>query len=231
MKTIGIIGGMSWESSTEYYRIINETVKARLGGFHNAQSLMFTVNFHDIEARQMSGAWDEMGVMMANAASRLQAGGADCVILATNTMHKLTAHIEAALDIPFIHIADATAEQVKAAGIQNIGLLGTRFTMEDDFYAGRLRENFDLNVMVPDAAGRRVVHDVIYDELVLGTVNDASRQQYMAIIEQMAAQGAQGVILGCTEITLLIQQAHSPIPVFDTTRIHAEAAVAFALEP
>ncbi|MEL7234134.1 MAG: amino acid racemase, partial [Chloroflexota bacterium] len=158
-------------------------------------------------------------------------GVGEDVILATNTMHKLTAHIEAALDIPFIHIADATAEQVKAAGIQNIGLLGTRFTMEDDFYAGRLRENFDLNVMVPDAAGRRVVHDVIYDELVLGTVNDASRQQYMAIIEQMAAQGAQGVILGCTEITLLIQQAHSPIPVFDTTRIHAEAAVAFALEP
>ncbi|MEM6529715.1 MAG: amino acid racemase, partial [Chloroflexota bacterium] len=165
MKTIGIIGGMSWESSAEYYRIINETVKARLGGYHNAQSLMFTVNFHDIETRQMSGAWDEMGTMMADAASRLQAGGADCVVLATNTMHKLTAHIEAAIEIPFIHIADATAERVQAAGIQNIGLLGTRFTMEDDFYAGRLRENFGLNVIVPDDNGRKIVHDVIYDEL------------------------------------------------------------------
>ncbi|MEM6284581.1 MAG: amino acid racemase, partial [Chloroflexota bacterium] len=198
MKTIGIIGGMSWESSAEYYRIINETVKARLGGYHNAQSLMFTVNFHDIETRQMSGAWDEMGTMMADAASRLQAGGADCVVLATNTMHKLTAHIEAAIEIPFIHIADATAERVQATGIQHIGLLGTRFTMEDDFYAGRLRENFGLDVIMPDDNGRKIVHDVIYDELVLGTVNEPSRRQYIEIIGQMAAQGAEGVILGCT---------------------------------
>jgi aspartate racemase len=229
MKTIGIIGGMSWESSTEYYRIINQTVKARLGGYHNAQSLMFTVDFHDIEALQMSGGWDEMGQIMADAALRLERGGADCVVLATNTMHKLTTHIEAAIDIPFLHIADATAHRIQAAGIQNIGLLGTRFTMEDDFYAGRLREKFGLNVIIPDDAGRKIVHDVIYGELVLGTVNEASRAAYVEIIQQMAEQGAQGVILGCTEIMLLIQQEHSPIPVFDTTRIHAEAAVDFAL--
>lgn len=229
MKTIGIIGGMSWESSAEYYRIVNETVKARLGGYHSADCLVYSVNFHDVETRQMSGAWDELGDMMASAAQRLERGGADCIVLATNTMHKLTEHIEAAVDTPFLHIADATAQRIQAAGITDIGLLGTRFTMEDDFYAGRLRDKFGLNVIVPDDAGRTRVHDVIYDELVLGTVNPSSQVDYVAIIGQMAAQGAHGVILGCTEITLLVQQAHSPIPVFDTTRIHAEAAVDFAL--
>ncbi len=229
MKTIGIIGGMSWESSAEYYRIVNETVKARLGGYHSADCLMYSVNFHDVETRQMSGAWDELGDMMASAAQRLERGGADCIVLATNTMHKLTEHIEAAVDTPFLHIADATAQRIQAAGITDIGLLGTRFTMEDDFYAGRLRDKFGLNVIVPDDAGRTRVHDVIYDELVLGTVNASSQADYVAIIGQMAAQGARGVILGCTEITLLVQQAHSPLPVFDTTRIHAEAAVDFAL--
>ncbi len=229
MKTIGIIGGMSWESSAEYYRIVNETVKARLGGYHSADCVMYSVDFHEVEARQMAGQWDELGAMMAAAAKRLAGGSADCIVLATNTMHKLTSYIEAAVDVPFIHIADATAERIKAAGIHNIGLLGTRFTMEDDFYAGRLREAHGLNVIVPDDAGRSVVHDVIYNELVLGQVNPASRAEYVRIIEAMAAQGAEGVILGCTEITLLIQQDHSPVPVFDTTRIHAEAAVDFAL--
>lgn len=229
MKTIGIIGGMSWESSAEYYRIINEAVKVQLGGYHSAQTLMYSVDFHEVEIGQMAGDWDSLGSMMADAASRLERGGADCVVLATNTMHKLATHIESAIDIPFLHIADATAEQVQAAGIHHVGLLGTRFTMEDDFYAGRLRDKFGLNVIVPDEAGRKCVHDVIYDELVLGEVKDTSRQSYVDIIKQMTEQGAEGVILGCTEISLLIQQKHSPIPVFDTTRLHAEAAVAFAL--
>jgi aspartate racemase len=229
MKTIGIIGGMSWESSAAYYRIVNEAVKARLGGYHSAACLMYSVDFHDVETRQMAGQWDELGQMMAGAAKRLAGGGADCIVLATNTMHKLAGDIEAAVDVPFIHIADATAERIKAAGIRHIGLLGTRFTMEDAFYAGRLRDRHGLNVIVPDDAGRTVVHDVIYNELVLGQVSAASRSEYVKTIKAMAAQGAQGVILGCTEITLLIQQEHSPLPVFDTTRIHAEAAVAFAL--
>mmetsp|Transcript_5290 Transcript_5290/g.10186 ORF Transcript_5290/g.10186 Transcript_5290/m.10186 type:complete len:248 (+) Transcript_5290:165-908(+) len=232
MKTIGIIGGMSWESSAEYYRIINETVKARLGGYHNAQSLMFTVDFHDIEARQMSGDWEEMGVIMADAAVRLERGGADCVVLATNTMHKLASSIETATKIPFLHIADATARRIQqtTGKIQTIGLLGTRFTMEDEFYAGRLREKFGLKVVVPDQTGREMVHNVIYNELVLGQVKESSRKAFVEIIADMQEQqGAQAVILGCTEIMLLIQQEHSPIPVFDTTRIHAETAVAFAL--
>jgi aspartate racemase len=229
MKTIGIIGGMSWESSAEYYRIVNETVKARLGGYHSADSLMYSVDFHEIEQRQMAGEWDAMGAIMADAAARLERGGANVIVLATNTMHKLAPHIEAAVSIPFLHIADATAARIQGAGIARIGLLGTRFTMEDDFYAGRLRDKFGLDVIVPDAAGRTRVHDIIYDELVLGTIHESSRAEYVAIIEQMAAAGAEGVILGCTEIGLLIQQEHTALPVFDTTRIHAEAAVAFAL--
>jgi len=230
MKTIGIIGGMSWESSQEYYRIINQTVKARLGGYHSADCLMYSVDFHEVEQKQMSGDWDGLGAMMADAAQRLENGGADCVVLATNTMHKLSDNIEAAVDIPFLHIADATAKRVKAAGVDNIGVLGTRFTMEDDFYAGRLRDKHGLNVVVPDDAGRHRVHEVIYNELVLGEINEQSRQDYIEIISRMAQQqSAQGVILGCTEIGLLIQQEHTPLPTFDTTRIHAEHAVDFAL--
>lgn len=228
MKTIGIIGGMSWESSAEYYRIVNETVKARLGGYHSADSLMYSLDFHAVEEKQMAGDWDALGAMMADAAKRLQGGGADCIILATNTMHKLADYITGAVSLPFIHIADATAQRIQAAGIDTIGLLGTRFTMEDDFYAGRLRDKFGLNVIVPDDAGRALVHDVIYNELVLGQINDESRQAYIAQIERMAAAGAAGVILGCTEIGLLIKPEHSPIPTFDTTQIHAEAAAAFA---
>ncbi len=230
MRTIGIIGGMSWESSQEYYRIINQTVKAQLGGYHSADCLMYSVDFHDVEQMQMAGDWDGLGQMMADAAQRLENGGADCVVLATNTMHKLTDNIEAAVDIPFLHIADATAKRIKQAGITSIGVLGTRFTMEDDFYAGRLRDKHGLNVVVPDETGRHRVHEVIYNELVLGEINEQSRQDYIEIISRMAQQdSAQGVILGCTEIGLLIQQEHTPLPVFDTTRIHAEHAVDFAL--
>lgn len=229
MRTIGLIGGMSWESSLEYYRIINEGVKAALGGYHSADSLMYSFDFHEIEVLQMEDRWEEAADRMVEAAQRLERGGADCVVIATNTMHLMADDVTAAVDIPLIHIADATAEAIQAAGIETIGLLGTRFTMEKDFYAGRLRDKFGLNVIIPDDEGRTTVHDIIYDELVLGVINDASRQRYQAVIQRMIDEGAQGVILGCTEIVLLIQQEHVSVPVFDTTRIHAEAAVRFAL--
>ena len=228
MKTIGIIGGMSWESSLAYYRIVNETVKARRGGYHSADCLLYSLDFHAVEQKQASGDWEGLGAMMADAAQRLERGGAACVVLATNTMHRLADHITDAVDIPLLHIADATALRVRAADVKRVGLLGTRFTMEGDFYAGRLREQ-GLEVMVPDEAGRERVHQVIYDELVLGEINADSRQAYVDIMAQMAQHGAQGVILGCTEIGLLIQQQHTPLPTFDTTRIHAEHAVDFAL--
>jgi aspartate racemase len=230
MKTIGLIGGMSWESSLEYYRIINQATKARLGGLHSAKSLMVSVDFAEIEILQQQGRWSEAGEILNSAAKILETGGADCIVLCTNTMHKVANEIQANVRIPLLHIADATAQRVKAAGIQKVGLLGTRFTMEEDFYKGRLSQLYGLDVIIPDFQARQVVHRVIYDELVLGKIEQSSKAQYIGIIEEMLNQGAQGVILGCTEIGLLIHQADSRLPLFDTTRIHAEAAIEYALE-
>lgn len=230
MKTIGVIGGMSWESSAEYYRLLNSETKERLGGHHNARSLMATVDFAEIEALQRSGDWDALGGLMAQAAQQLQRGGADIVLLATNTMHRVCASIEAAISIPFLHIADPTGAALRAAGVQRVGLLGTRYTMEQDFYVGRLREVHGIEAIVPDTGERDDVHGIIYDELCHGVVKDESRAVYQRVIDALAARGAQGVILGCTEITLLISATDSSLPVFDTTALHAKAAVDWALK-
>jgi aspartate racemase len=229
MKTIGLIGGMSWESSAEYYRIINETMKARKGPLYSAKSLMYTVNFHDIERMQHEGEWEKAGEVLVDAAQRLERGGADCIVLCTNTMHKLASVIEAAVKIPFIHIADATAEKIKAQGMRKIGLLGTGFTMEQDFYKGRLTEKYRLEVIIPEKADRDIVHRVIYDELCQGKIEASSKAEYIRILQKLANEGAEGIILGCTEIMLLVGQADSPVSVFDTTSIHAVTAVDYAL--
>jgi aspartate racemase len=230
MKTIGLIGGMSWESSIEYYRIINETAREKLGGLHSAKSLMVTVDFAEIEKLQHEDRWDEAAQILVKCAQDLERGGADCIVLCTNTMHKLADQIIANVNIPFLHIADATAEKIIAAGIKKIGLLGTRFTMEHDFYKGRLIDNFGLDVLVPNEADRNIVHRVIYEELVQGKIVDASRAEYKRIMALLIAEGAEGIILGCTEIELLVEQADSRVPLFPTTQIHATAAVEFALK-
>jgi aspartate racemase len=230
MKTIGVIGGMSWESSTEYYRLLNRHAKARLGGHHNARSLMLTVDFAPIEANQRAGDWSALGRQMADAARQLERGGADLVMLATNTMHRVYESIEQAIDVPFLHIADPTGEALRAAGIERVGLLGTRYTMEQTFYTGRLRERYGLDTMIPDEVERADVHRIIYDELCHGKVIDESRGVYRRVIESLTARGAQAVILGCTEITLLIAQEDSALPVFDTTALHAQAAVEWAID-
>lgn len=230
MKTIGLIGGMSWESSIEYYRIINETARAKLGGLHSAKSLMVTVDFAEIEKLQHEDRWDEAAQILVKCAQDLERGGADCIVLCTNTMHKLADKIIANVNIPFLHIADATAEKIIAAGMKMVGLLGTRFTMEHDFYKGRLIQNFSLNVLVPNKTDRDIVHRVIYDELVLGKIVDASRAEYERIMEALIAQGVQGIILGCTEIELLVKQEDSSVPLFPTSTIHAVAAVEYALK-
>lgn len=229
MKTIGLLGGMSWESSAEYYRIINEEVKKRLGGLHSAQSVMFSFDFAEIEALQMAGDWDAATDRMIAAAQQVERGGADCLIICTNTMHRMADAVQEAIHIPLIHIADPTADAIKAAGIETIGLLGTNFTMTGDFYKGRLTDLHGLNVLIPDDGGRKIVHDIIYEELVVGVIKDESRQQYQAVIQTLVEQGAGGIILGCTEIGLLIKPEHSPVPVFDTTYLHAVAAVEWAL--
>lgn len=229
MKTIGLIGGMSWESSLEYYRLINEGVKARLGGLHSAKSVMISVDFAEIEALQHTGRWAEAAQILIEAARGLERAGADCVVICTNTMHKVADAVQASVRVPLIHIADATAEQVKAAGLLRIGLLGTRFTMEEDFYVGRLIEKYGLDVIVPQPIERDDVHRIIYDELCLGLTRAESKARYVEIMAQLIACGAQGIILGCTEIGLLVQQADSRVPLFDTTRLHAEAAVEFSL--
>jgi len=231
MKTIGLIGGMSWESSIEYYRIINETVRDRLGGFHSARSIMYSVDFAEIETLQQQGRWEEATELMITAARRVEDGGADFVIICTNTMHKMADDVQRHINIPLLHIADATAERIKAQGMGRIGLLGTKFTMEEDFYRGRLVEKHGLDVIIPDEQGREVVHRVIYDELCLGETKPSSKAQYVSIMENLVGDGAEGIILGCTEISLLVGQEDSPVPLFDTTRIHAVAAVEFALEP
>jgi aspartate racemase len=230
MKTIGLIGGMSWESSIEYYRIINETTKAKLGGLHSAKSLMVSVDFAEIEKLQHEDRWDEAAQILVKCAQDLERGGADCIVLCTNTMHKLADQIIGSVNIPFLHIADATAEKIVAAGMKKIGLLGTRFTMEHDFYKGRLIANFGLEVLVPDKVDRDIVHRVIYEELVQGKIVDSSREEYKRIIASLIADGAQGIILGCTEIELLVKQADSSVPLFPTTHIHAATAVEFALK-
>jgi len=228
MKTIGVIGGMSWESSAEYYKLLNRHAKARLGGHHNARSLMLTVDFAPVEALQRAGDWSALGEQMADAARRLERGGADLVMLATNTMHRVYESIEQAIEVPFLHIADPTGEALRAAGIERVGLLGTRYTMEQTFYTGRLRERHGLDTLDPDEAGRAYVHRIIYDELCHGKITDDSREVYQRVIEDLAARGAQAVILGCTEITLLIKPEDSVLPVFDTTALHAQAAVEWA---
>ena len=230
MKTIGLIGGMSWESSIEYYRIINETAKEKLGGLHSAKSLMVTVDFAEIEKLQHEDRWDEAAQILVQCAQDLERGGADLIVLCTNTMHKLADQITANVSIPFLHIADATAEKIRAAGLKRIGLLGTRFTMEHDFYKGRLVQNFGLEVLIPEQTDRDIVHRVIYDELVQGKIVETSREEYKRIIEWLIEQGAEGIILGCTEIELLVKQNDSRVPLFPTTLIHAVAAVEKALQ-
>ena len=225
---IGLMGGMSWESSAEYYRIINQAVRDRLGGLRSARCLMWSFDFGEVEALQHAGRWEDAAALLADAARRLERGGADFFLICTNTMHRVAEEVQAAVRIPLLHIADATAARVKAGGIRRVGLLGTAFTMEQDFYKGRLQRD-GLHVLVPDAEDRATVHRVIYDELVQGRVEPASRDAYRAVISRLAGRGAEAVILGCTEIMLLIGPDDSPVPVFDTTRIHAEAAAERAL--
>ena len=229
MKTIGLIGGMSWESSAEYYRIINESVKERLGGLHSAQSLMYSVDFAEIEELQHRGRWSEAAKVLSDAARRLERGGADFIVLCTNTMHKVADEISSSVRIPLLHIADPTAAEIKQRGISRVGLLGTRFTMEQEFYRDRLEAKHGLTVIVPSEPDRDVVHRVIYDELCLGEINPSSKAAYRQIMDGLAEKGAEGVILGCTEITLLVGPSDATVPVFDTTRIHAAAAVELAL--
>ncbi len=229
MKTIGLLGGMSWESTMLYYRWINEGVKRKLGGLHSARIAMVSLDFQEIEALQREHHWEEAGAVLAEAARQVEAAGADFLLLCTNTMHKVAPQIESALRIPLLHIADATAERIKARGIKTVGLLGTRFTMEEDFYAGRLAEKHGLRVLVPPKEDREIVHRVIYEELVLGIVKESSRAEYLRIINDLHERGAEGVIEGCTEIVMLVQQEHTPIPLFDTTAIHAQKAVEAAL--
>ena len=226
---IGLIGGMSWESSAEYYRIINQAVRNRLGGLRSARCLMWSFDFGEIEALQHAGRWDDATALMIDAAQRLERGGADFFLICTNTMHRMADQVQSAVRIPLLHIADPTAERIKVQGIKRVGLLGTAFTMEQDFYKGRLQHRFGLDVLVPEADDRAIVHQIIYDELVQGRVESASRNAYGAVIARLIEGGAEAVILGCTEIMLLVKPEDSPVPLFDTTGIHAEAAVDRAL--
>lgn len=230
MKTIGMLGGMSWESTATYYRALNEGVKSALGGLHSAKICMVSVDFDVIEKLQHTGDWDKTGVILSEAARSIEAGGADFLLICTNTMHKVATQIQQNISIPLLHIADATAERLLADKIECVGLLGTRFTMEQEFYRDRLRDKFGIQVLVPQESERTIVHNVIYDELCLGEIKDTSRDSYLKIIESLKQRGAQAVILGCTEIALLVQQQHTAVPLYDTTEIHAQQAVVFALE-
>ncbi len=231
MKTIGLIGGMSWESSIEYYKIINETVRTELGGLHSAKCIMVSVDFAEIEPLQHQGRWNEATQILTAAAKSVEAGGADFVIFCTNTMHKVADDVQKNLRIPILHIADATAQTIKAEGIKKVGLLGTRFTMEENFYKGRLSQKHNLEILIPDEEEREVVHRIIYDELCMGETKTSSKTKYMDIIDRLAKKGAEGIILGCTEIGLLVKKEDTRVPLFDTTKIHAIAAVEYALEP
>jgi aspartate racemase len=229
MKRIGLLGGMSWESSSVYYRLLNEMVRDRLGGLHSADCMLRSVDFAPVEELQRTGRWDEAGALLAGEARALVAGGSELIVLCTNTMHKVSGQVQDAIDVPLVHIADATAEAIRASRLDTVGLLATGYTMEQDFYVGRLRAQHGLGVLLPDADDRRMVHDVIYDELCLGVVRDASRDEYRRVIADLVERGAEGVLLGCTEIDLLIGAQDSPVPVFDTTQLHARAAVELAL--
>jgi aspartate racemase len=228
VRTIGLIGGMSWESTVPYYRVINETVRDRLGGLHSAKLILYSVDFHDIERLQQAGDWPEAGRQLAQAARSLEVAGADCLVLCTNTMHRVAPTIEEAVSIPFFHIADPTAEEITRSGLMRVGLLGTRFTMEQEFYRHRLQGRHRIDVLVPDDADREIVHRVIYDELCVGKILDASRGQYRAIIHRLVGRGAQAIILGCTEIAMLVGAEDSPVPVFDTTSLHARRVAEWA---
>jgi aspartate racemase len=229
MKRIGLLGGMSWESSAEYYRFVNEAVRKRLGGLHSADCLLRSVDFAVVEELQRTGRWNEAGELLTAEAQALVAGGAELLVLCTNTMHRVADQIAAAVEIPFVHIADTTADAVRAAGLSTVGLLATAYTMEQDFYVGRLERAHGLAVVVPGPQDRRLVHDVIYQELCLGIVKEDSRQAYRRVIGDLVDRGAEGILLGCTEIDLLIGSPDAPVPVFDTTRLHAERAVDLAL--
>jgi amino-acid racemase len=231
VKRIGLLGGMSWESTAEYYRLINQLVAEQLGGLHSADCLLRSVDFAEIEALQREGLWSEAGERLAREAQHLEAAGAELLVLCTNTMHKVAAEIEIAITIPFVHIADTTAQAVRGDGLDRVGLLATGYTMEQDFYVGRLRMEHSLDVLVPDRPDRKIVHEVIYEELCRGVIKDESRQEYRRIIGTLVDRGAQAVLLGCTEIDLLISAEDSPVPVYDTTRLHAERAVTLALAP
>jgi amino-acid racemase len=230
MKTIGMLGGMSWESTASYYKAINEGVRDTLGGLHSAKICMYSVDFDHIEKLQHQGNWTETAKVLARAAQSIEAGGADFLLICTNTMHKVVPEIEAAIAIPVLHIADATAEKLKEDKVKRVGLLGTRFTMEEDFYKGRLTDKFDIEVVVPESDDMDIVHNVIYSELCLGKISAHSRQEYLAIIESLRDKGAEAVILGCTEISLLVQQKHTAMPLYDTTEIHAAYAVKQAIQ-
>ncbi len=230
MRTIGLLGGMSWESSVEYYRIINQEVRERLGGTHSAKTVMYSVDFHEIEDLQHRNEWDALTKKMVDGARMVEAGGAGCLLICTNTMHRMAEEVQAAVAIPLIHIADATASAVIAAGVRSVALLGTKFTMEGDFYRGRLADKHGLDVRIPSEAAREDVHRVIYDELVQGVINEESRRRYLEIIDDMVESGSSGIIAGCTEIELLVKPDQVAVPYFPTTRLHAVAAVDWALE-
>ncbi|GMQ48951.1 aspartate/glutamate racemase family protein [Vibrio sp. 10N] len=229
MKTIGLLGGMSWESTANYYKAINEGVKAAKGGFHSAKIALYSVDFAEIEAMQRKGDWQGAAEHLSQAAQSIQSAGADALLICTNTMHKVAPEIEAKLSIPLIHIADTTAQVLAKDGISKVGLLGTAFTMEQDFYKGRLEQQFGIDVLTPIHSQRKLIHDVIYQELVKGEIRSPSKQEYLRIVDDLAARGAQAIILGCTEIAMLIKQSDTRIPLYDTTQIHSEAAVNFAL--
>jgi aspartate racemase len=231
VRRIGLLGGMSWESTLVYYKFVNEAVRDRLGGLHSADCLLRSVDFAGVEELQRTARWDEAGDLLAAEARSLVAAGAELVVLCTNTMHKVADTITAAIDVPFVHIADTTAAAVREAGLASVGLLATGYTMEQDFYVGRLRDVHGLDVLVPDHDDRRIVHRVIYEELCVGVVRDASRERYRRIMSELAERGAEAILLGCTEIDLLVGPEDAPVPVFDTTRLHAEKAVELALEP
>ena len=230
MKTIGLIGGMSWESTAEYYRIINEAVKERLGGLHSAKIVIYSFDFADIGDLQRQGKWGEATNLMIEAAKRVERGGADFVLICTNTMHKMADDVAANINIPLLHIADVTAEKIIPFGFKKLGLLGSTFTMEEDFYKGRLKEKYALDVLIPNAADRQVVHNVIFKELCLGEIKDSSREQLRIIMKGLVDDGARGIILGCTELPLLVKQEDCPVPLFDTTAIHARDAVDYAFK-
>ena len=230
MKTIGLIGGMSWESSSEYYKIINETVKERLGGLNSAKCIMYSVDFEEIASLQHQGEWEELTRLMIRFAQQLERAGADFIVICTNTMHKMAREVQDNINIPLLHIADATAERIKEQGLRKPGLLGTKFTMEEDFYKKRLKEKYNLDVMIPSNTDRAVIDSVIYNELCLGILKQSSKEKFKDIIRRLVSNGADGLILGCTEIPLLISQKDVEVPLFDTTAIHSKAAVEFALD-